>query len=118
MSKAVVPNRVVEWSPTAVRTVSTGGPVQVFPNLEAASRAMGGGPVVLALGRRSVFFRVVPLPTAPKADLRRLLDMQAGTLFPLPAGEAAFDVQPSDEIGPEGRLSLVAAIGSQELKKV
>lgn len=118
MNKAVVPNRVVEWSPAGVRAATAGGAVQTFSSLEAAGHALGGGPVVLALGRRSVFLRVVPLPTAPKADLRRLLDVQAAALFPLPAGDAAFDVQQTDEVTGEGRLSLVVAIGSTELKRV
>lgn len=118
MSKRSPSSRVLEWSARGLRASVGGGPPQEFGSFEEAARALGSGPILLALSRRSVFLRVIPLPTAPLADLRRLVEFRIGELFPLGEGEAAFDVLPTEKIDAEGRLTLVVAVSSSELARI
>jgi Tfp pilus assembly protein PilN len=89
--------------------------VQFFADAAAAGRALGGGPILLAVSRRSSFFRTIALPNAARSDLKRLLEVQAASIFPLPVSELAYDFQQTDETGPEGRTTLVAAMPGHEL---
>ncbi|MFQ3586841.1 MAG: PilN domain-containing protein [Fimbriimonadaceae bacterium] len=118
MSRHALPHRVLEWSPRAVRCVDEATRTsQVFPSAAAAAQALGGGPVVLALSRRNSFLRTVKLPAAPRPELRRLLEFQSESIFPMPVSDLAFDLQPTEETGPDGRTTVVAATPSNELKR-
>jgi hypothetical protein len=108
----------LEWSPVGVRLYDGATNTEcAYVSAADAGVAAGGGPVVLAVSRRSSFFRVLPLPTASRADLRQLLEFQSSTLFPIPIADLAFDFQGTDKVGPEGRKTLVAAIPTAELRR-
>lgn len=109
--------RVVEWSPSGVRVFDRAtGRMRSFPTATAAASEIGSGPIVLAVSRRSSFYRTIPLPNASRGDLKRLLEVQAGTVFPLPLAELAFDFQTTDEVGPEGRTTQLVAMAGDELR--
>lgn len=118
MSRGALPHRVLEWSPRSVRCVdSATKTVKVFGSAAAAAKELGGGPVILALSRRNSFLRTVKLPSAPRHELRRLLEFQSDSLFPIPVSDLAFDLQATQETGPEGRTTVVAAVPTNDLKR-
>ncbi|HHW55215.1 MAG: hypothetical protein WAQ41_01450 [bacterium] len=69
--------------------------------------------VTLAIGGPSIFYRVLPLPKIPVAELRRALEWELADHFPFSAQEAVFDLRPL-EVGTglgsnEGYYLVVAA---------
>lgn len=110
-------NRIVEWSASGIRVFDrASGRVRTFPSAASAAGELGTGPIVLAVSRRSSFYRTIPLPNASRGDLKRLLEVQASTVFPLPLAELAFDFQPTEEVGPEGRTTQLVAMAGAELR--
>lgn len=109
--------RIVEWSPNGIRVFDRAtGRARTFPNAAAAAAEIGSGPIVLAVSRRSSFYRTLPLPNASRSDLRRLLEVQAANVFPLPLAELAYDFQTTEEVGPEGRTTQLVAMAGDELR--
>lgn len=88
-----------------------------WPRDEARLAEFRGKTVTLAFGRRAVFVKTTTVPDAPIAELRRILAVRAPELFPLGAGDAAFDVRPTNEVGPSGRLAVVSAVSATELRR-
>ncbi|MBS1724089.1 MAG: PilN domain-containing protein [Armatimonadetes bacterium] len=110
--------RVLEWSPNGVRMYDpTSKSVSEYESIAEAGRQTGGGPIVLAVSRRSSFFKRIPLPNASRGDLRRLIEMRAASTFPLPVEELAIDFLPTDQMSSEGRETLVVAIRGTDLQK-
>ncbi|RYG26088.1 hypothetical protein EON82_04685 [bacterium] len=106
----------IEWSPRGVvaydaRTRST------IVGEDIASMGLSGREAVLALSRRGVFVRTTRVPNASPAEVRAILMMQAGELFPLPTIDLAWDFVLTDDISDEGRLAVLAAVPSADLRR-
>jgi Tfp pilus assembly protein PilN len=119
VSKTHHPPIVVEWSP---------GHSTVFDPAENRSKSAStlaeaaaghaGRDVVVGISRRTVFVRAVRVPDASKEDVRRALRLTLGQHFPVPASEMSFDLRFTSDTTVEGRLGIVSAIRSEELRQL
>jgi hypothetical protein len=106
----------IEWSPRGVvaydaRTRST------LVGEDIATMGLSGRDAVLALSRRGVFVRTTRVPNASPAEVRAILMMQAGELFPVPTIDLAWDFVLTDDVTNDGRLAVLAAVPSSDLRR-
>lgn len=106
----------IEWSPRGVvaydastRSTKVGD--------ELSSLGLSGREAVLALSRRGVFIRTTRVPNATPDEVRGILTMQAAELFPVPPVDLAWDFLLTDDVNEEGRLAVLAAVPSAELRR-
>ncbi|MCX6360708.1 MAG: PilN domain-containing protein [Armatimonadetes bacterium] len=110
----------VVWSPGSVRAVhpATGGRL-AGSRLDELTPLLGRGrKVVIGVERSHVFLRVLTLPRAARADLRKIVGAQIATHFPMPPDEIVFDVVQSPGKGSEGCATLVAAMRVADLREL
>jgi Tfp pilus assembly protein PilN len=89
-----------------------------YSSLGSAGTVHGGKSVVLGLSRRSAFLRTVRVPNASIEDIRQVLMLRVADLFPLGPLELAVDFRLTDDINEEGRLAVVSAIPSPDLRRI
>lgn len=116
--KALEPQTIIEWSPAQVSWVDSSHQLVTVATLTEAAPLLPSREVVVAIARRSAFVRAYRVPNASKADLRRILQVQIGQLFPIPAHELAFDFHLSQDLNSEGRLAVIAAIRASDLQSL
>lgn len=120
MSKTTAPSLHLEWTPSWVRATDIG----TRESAEAANLAeigailSGHKSALVGIGRRAIFAKALRLPKAAPDDLRRILSVQMGQVFPLPPDQLAFDFLQTTHQNAEGWLTLVAAIRSEDLKRL
>ncbi|HVL39338.1 MAG TPA: PilN domain-containing protein [Fimbriimonadaceae bacterium] len=73
--------------------------------------------VTLAISRRATFLKAIRVPNATRSDVASALAVQMPHHFPSAAGELAFDFRMSEDVGPEGRLAVVAAVRTAQLRE-
>lgn len=109
----------IEPSPEGILAGSVGQKnSQRFQTLEEARNALGRGPAVVALPRRSLFVRTMRVPNASKAEVRAAVATQLGLLLPLDPENIAFDFHLTDDVNQEGRLATVFALDAQHLEEL
>ena len=120
MSKTTAPSLHLEWTPTWVRATDIGTrETAEGANLaELGTVLHGHRSVLVGIGRRTVFAKALRLPKAAPEDLRRILAVQLGQLFPLPSDQLAFDFFQTGHQNAEGWLTVVAAMRSEDLKRL
>ena len=113
------PNLVIEWSPKGVTTFdAVTRSSQHFESAQAASATTGSREVVAAVSRRSVFVRTTRVPDAAISDVRLVLSVKLGDLFPLAASDLAYDFVLTEDVNTEGRLAVVVAMAAQDLRRL
>ena len=117
MSKTIDATLHLEWSPGHVRALDrASGKTNSAQAIGELGPALSGHKSVLVgVGRSSIFLKTLGLPRATPDDLRNLLAVRLGQLFPLPASELSFDFVQTDAPTPEGFLTVVAAMRSKDL---
>ena len=70
---------------------------------------------LVGVSRSCVFLKTVRLPKATPEELRRLINLRLGQLFPLPASELAFDAYQTEDNNAEGWLTVVGAMRASDL---
>ena len=120
MSKhGIVTPVAIEWSPKRVRVFDAASHSSFeFADLKEASSVAGNRPVTSAVSRRNVFVRTVRLPNASVEDLRPLVQMRLGDMFPVNATDLAYDIMLMDNVTSEGRLVLIAAMPVSDLREL
>lgn len=110
----------LEWTPDGVRAVN----IATHQSADAAHLS-ALGPILdgaerplIGIGRRAVFLKSLRLPKADREDLRRILSVQMGQIFPLPAELLAFDFVQTDDLSPEGCLTVVGAMRGDDLRRL
>lgn len=88
-----------------------------WPEEESQLAAHKGGRVALAFSRRHVFLRTTHVPDVPVQAARAIVSLRVTELFPLPAGDAAFDIALTDEVDAAGRLAILAGVSAVELRR-
>lgn len=112
-------NLVIEWSPKGVTTFdAVTRSSQHFESAQAAAATTGSREVVAAVSRRAVFVRTTRVPDAAISDVRLVLSMKLGDLFPLAASDLAYDFVLTDDVDGEGRLAIVVAMAAQDLRRL
>ncbi len=119
MSKGLPPiSLVIEWSPRAVTAFD--GQTRITNSAATLSELVGfsGREAVIAVSRRAVFIRATRVPNTTPEEVRMVVQVRLGDLFPVAATELAFDFLLTDDVTSEGRLAIVAAMPSGELKRL
>ena len=106
----------IEWSPRGVVAYDH-ATRQTRVADDLPSLGLSGRSVVLALSRRGVFIRTTRVPNAGPDEVRLILMMQVGDLFPLPAIDLAWDFALTDDVTDEGRLAVLAAVPCADLRR-
>ncbi len=106
----------IEWSPRGVVAYDANTQkTQVAESL--ADLNLGGREAVLALSRRGVFVRTARVPNAGAEEVRMVLMMQVGDLFPIPTIDLAWSFVLTDDVTPDGRLAVLAAVPCADLRR-
>jgi hypothetical protein len=108
----------VEWTPGVVRAirVSDGRTAEGTHLGDLDSVLSGGRDALVGIGRTAVFLKTIRLPKAAPDDLRRILGVQLGQHFPLPADALAFDFIQTHDQNADGWLTLIAAVRADDLR--
>lgn len=115
-----LPSLHIEWSPGYVRAINAAtGQSAAGPQLADLGPILSGHKdVLVGVGRNVAFLKSVRLPKATPEDLRRMLSVQIGQMFPLPADQLAFDFFQTQDHNTNGWLTIVAAMRSQDLEQL
>lgn len=106
----------IEWSPRGVVAYDTATrSTKVSDDL--STMGLSGREAVLALSRRGVFIRTTRVPNASPDEVRVILMMQATELFPVAPIDLAWDFLLTDDVNEDGRLAILAAVPSAELRR-
>ena len=106
----------IEWAPRGVVAYDhTTRQTRLADSLP--SLGLSGRSAILALSRRGVFVRTIRVPNAAPEEVRLILMMQVGELFPLPAIDLAWDFALTDDVTDEGRLAVLAAVPCADLRR-
>ena len=70
------------------------------------------------MDRGRVFLRAVRLPKGAPDVLRQIIGIQTMQSFPLPAEQLTFDFIQTDDTNAEGTLTVVAAVRSEDLRRI
>jgi len=117
MSASHVFPRVIEWSSTGVLAYDAGTrQLMNASNLAEMSTKFGGGPVLMSVSRRSTFVKAVRVPNAGANEIKLILQTQMMDMFPVSLNELAYSFRLTDDVTPEGRLAIVAAMREVDLK--
>ena len=119
-SRNAAPTLHLEWTPTSVRAldVNSGASSDAATISALGPILQGRGPVLVGIGRRAVFLKAVRLPKAAYEDVRRIVGVQLGQWFPLPPDQMAFDFLQTGDVNADGCLTVVAAVRSDDLKRL
>jgi Tfp pilus assembly protein PilN len=109
----------IEWSPRGVAVFdAVSHQERRYDDLRQVS-GLGGKTAVIAVSRRSLFLRTTRIPdTNDTATIRQILQMRTADLFPVAPGEVAIDFMPLADVNAEGRLALVVAIPTGDLRRI
>jgi Tfp pilus assembly protein PilN len=117
--KSDSPSLHIEWTPDRIKAIDIAtGQIAEGPSLATISNKFSSRNALVGVGHSSVFLKAIRLPKADPADLRNLISIQLGTLFPLPSDQLSFDFFQTNDLGPEGMLTLVVAIRSDDLRQI
>ncbi|HEY0866511.1 MAG TPA: PilN domain-containing protein [Fimbriimonas sp.] len=108
---------VLEWSQRAlVGYDARSNTTRTFSSAEEVAGATREA--IVAVGRRSVFIRSVRVPDLGYDEIRQVLQLRLGDLFPVATQDLAIDFQLTDDLNAEGRLAIVAAMPTIELARL
>lgn len=118
MSRSPETNIHVVWTPGLVQAINivTGERAQAASLPDMRSLWNGNRRALVGVGRSVVFLKALRLPKAAPNDLRRILSIQLGQLFPLPANQLSFDFLQTEDRNAEGYLTIVGAMRSEDLR--
>ncbi|MBS1706510.1 MAG: PilN domain-containing protein [Armatimonadetes bacterium] len=103
-------SQVLEWSSGFLRVFDPlDGTMHSGNRIGDILNYVRGEPIV-AVSRKHVFTRSLRLPDLPKSEARKILMLRLTDIFPLPAGDLAFDFHFLDDRDEDGRMAVVAAI--------
>lgn len=108
---------LIEWSPTQVRVfdpvtraVTEGGTI--------AACATGGREAIVGVAQRSSFIRTIPVPTADREEIAKLLPFKIGATLPLPMTEVAYGFRVARDPQGDGRAVVVGAVKTESLRRI
>lgn len=117
MNGRQLPTLHLEWAPGSVLALDRADnrTARGADISELGRFIKGHKEALVGVSRSSVFLKTIRLPKATPEELRRLVNLRLGQLFPLPASELAFDAFQTNDQSMEGWLTVVAAMRSQDL---
>lgn len=102
---------LVEWSPGSVRTVDPVTLATAHGATIAECRPERGREVVVAVGRRSAFIRSMPVPSASRSELERIVATRLMGMLPLEPNDLVFGFR----LSADGRHASVGAMRAEAL---
>lgn len=108
----------IEWSPRYVRAFDNVTRQEQTSEELSHLTALAGKHAIIGVSRRSLFVRTTRVPDTDPTTVRQILGMRITELFPVGVGEVAFDYLPLSDVTPEGRLALIVAIPTGELRRI
>lgn len=120
MKGRALPTLHLEWAPGSVLALDRADSRRErgADIAELGRFIKGHKEALVGVSRSCVFLKTVRLPKATPEELRRLINLRLGQLFPLPASELAFDAFQTDDHSPEGWLTVVGAMRAQDLVRL
>ncbi|WP_395091301.1 PilN domain-containing protein [Armatimonas sp.] len=117
MKGRTLPTLHLEWAPGTVLAMDRADNRRARgADISELGRFIRGHKEALVgVSRSCVFLKTLRLPKATPEELRRLLNLRLGQLFPVPASDLAFDAIQTEDQNAEGWLTLVAAMRAQDL---
>ena len=111
---------IVEWSPSQVIAFEpTSKRAQRGETIAQAISGFSTSRDVLAtVSRRSAFVKTARIPNVEPDETRLILDTLVAGLFPIPPAEVSYDFRLSGDLNTEGRLTLVGAVRSSDLRSL
>lgn len=109
-------SRIVEWSPSGVVGFDTATRELVSAaSFSELAGSYGGGPITVAISRRSSFIKAVRVPNAGANEIDMILRTQMISMFPVPLNELAYAFRLTNDVNEDGRLAIVAAMRESDL---
>ncbi len=120
MSKNTLPiGLVIEWSNRGVAAYDvTNRQYRTFDSLESLASAVPSRDALVAVSRKASFIRTVRVPNASPEEINTILMMMLPEILPMAATDLAYTSELTDDINPEGRLAIVAAIPASDLRRL
>ncbi len=120
MKRRALPTLHLEWAPGSVLAMDRADDRRARgTSIDELGRFVRGHKEALVgVSRSCVFLKAIRLPKATPEELRRLVNLRLGQLFPLPASELAFDAYQTDDHNLEGWLTVVGAMRASDLVKL
>lgn len=120
MKGRALPTLHLEWAPGSVLALDRADSRRErgADIAELGRFIKGHKEALVGVSRSCVFLKTVRLPKATPEELRRLINLRLGQLFPLPASELAFDAFQTDDHTAEGWLTVVGAMRAKDLIKL
>ncbi len=118
MSKKSTVTLHLDWTPGWVKAVNiaTGEKAEAVTLKKLGQITVGHKEALVGVGRKIVFLKAVRLPKALPEDLRRIIGVQLGQFFPLPADQLSFDFIQTSNQTHDGFLTVIAAIRADDLR--
>jgi len=108
---------VVEWSPTGASSYEPFSKRRhTGATISDLGLSLNGHTTMLAVSRRTVFVKPTHVPNAGEAEIRQVLQMRLGQLFPVAADDLAYDMWLTGKVSSEGRVAIVCGIRAETLK--
>lgn len=116
----VAPAVVLEWAPGQVELLHHAQGRRGTATTVAELRGVLAGQkeVWVGVARSAVFLRTLRLPRASSDDLRSLIELRIGQLFPIPPSQLAYDFYQTEDQNVDGVLTLIVAMRSQDLQQL
>lgn len=113
------PTVVLEWAPGQVELLHQAQGRRTATTIAELRSALAGQKEVwVGVARSAVFLRTLRLPRAAADDLRSLIELRMGQLFPIPPSQLAYDFHQTEDQNAEGILTVVVAMRSQDLQQL
>jgi len=117
MSSGQIFSRVVEWSSSGVVAYDAATrQLTSAASLAELAGIFGGGPILVSVSRRTTFVKAIRVPNAGVNEIDLILQTQMTGMFPVALNELAYSFKLTDDITPDGRLAIVAAMREVDLK--
>ena len=120
MSKTrIAPSLIIEWSPGSVTAYdATSGRLTTGASLRELAASGVGGSATFAASRRVSFVRTARVPNAKREVVEKILEVQLSSIFPVPLEELSYGLRLTADLGPEGRLAVLAGIRNEHLRQL
>lgn len=117
MSSRAHSSFVLEWSPKTL--IGYDAATQTTRSFASVADVAGATrDAIVAVSRRLVFIRSLRVPDVSPEEVRQVLALRLNDLFPVATQDLAIDFELTNNVSPEGRLAMVAAIPVAELTRI
>ena len=108
---------VIEWSPDQVRVLDPQSlKSSTYDSLGLAN--LSGREAIIAVQRGRVLIRTFYVPSAPRPEVQRILELLLARALPFAPGEYVFDFRVGERLTAKGKVAVVGAIKTELLNRI